>query len=137
MGVITSIAESRLQHGLIYVGLDNGQVHRTSDDGHTWTKCHDGLPKKWVSRVEASQHELGTVYVSLTGYRDDDFSTYLYRSTDQGVTWKTIASNLPEESVNVIREDPRGAEVLYVGTDLGVYVSTNRGDSWQSLCASR
>ena len=136
LGVITSIAESHLQQGLIYVGLDNGQVHRTSDDGQTWTKCHDGLPKKWVSRVEASQHELGTVYVSLTGYRDDDFSTYLYRSTDQGATWRSIASNLPAESVNVIREDPRGPEVLYVGTDLGVYVSTNRGGSWQSLCAS-
>jgi photosystem II stability/assembly factor-like uncharacterized protein len=136
LGVITSIAESRLQHGLIYVGLDNGQVHRTSDDGHSWTKCHDGLPRKWVSRVVASQHELGTVYASHTGYRDDDFSTYLYRSTDHGATWKAIANNLPAESVNVIREDSRSADVLYVGTDLGVYVSTNRGESWQSLCAT-
>lgn len=136
LGVITSIAESRLQPGLIYVGLDNGEVHRTNDDGHTWTACSDGLSSKWVSHVEASQHEPGTVYVSQTGYREDDFSTYLYRSTDQGDTWEVISRNLPAESVNVIREDSRSAKVLYVGTDLGVYVSTNRGRSWQSLSAT-
>ena len=136
LGVITSISQSRLKPGLIYVGLDNGQVHVTRDDGRSWTACNQGLPEKWVSRVEASRHELGTVYVSMTGFREDDFATYLYRSTDYGETWASIAANLPAESVNVIREDPRTAEVLYVGTDLGVYVSTDRGASWQSLCAS-
>ena len=136
LGVITSISESRLQPGLIYVGLDNGRVYCTRDDGGVWSECFEDLPDRWISRVEASGHEIGTVYVSLTGYREDDFSTYLYRSPDHGVTWVSIANNLPAESVNVIREDPRSPDVLYIGTDLGVYVSTDRGDSWQSLCAT-
>ncbi len=136
LGVITSLSESRLTRGVIYVGLDNGQVHCTQDDGRTWTACYKGLPSKWVRWVEASRHELGTVYLSLTGYREDDFSTYLYRSQDHGKTWTSIAANLPAESVNVIREDPRSPKILYVGTDLGVYVSTDRGESWHSLCAT-
>ena len=136
LGVITALAESRLKPGLLLVGLDNGQVHVTEDDGRTWRRRDAGLPKKWVSHVETSRHCLGTVYLSMTGYREDDFATYLYRSSDHGATWQSIAANLPGESVNVIREDPRSADVLYVGTDLGVYVSTDRGTSWHSLSAT-
>ncbi len=136
LGVITSISESRLKPGLIYVGLDNGQVHVTRNDGHSWANCGKGLPEKWVSRVEASRHELGTVYLCKTGFREDDVATYVYRSTDYGETFRSIAANLPAESVNVVREDPRSGDVLYVGTDLGVYVSTDQAASWQSLCAS-
>ncbi|MEM1070121.1 MAG: hypothetical protein AAGI63_14560, partial [Planctomycetota bacterium] len=136
LGVITSVAESRLKQGVIFVGLDNGEVHRTDDDGATWTRCSVGLPGRWVSHVEASRHDVGTIYVSHTGYREDDFSTYVHRSTDHGETWIDIANDLPDASVNVIREDSRNGQVLFVGTDLGVYVSTNQGHSWQSLCAS-
>ncbi len=133
LGVITSISESRLQAGLIYVGLENGQIHYTQDDGRTWTKCYDGIPQKWVSRVIASRHDLGTVYVSLTGFREDDFAAYLYRSTDSGKTWNSLAHDLPAESINVIREDPKDPNILYIGTDMGVFVSTDTGGSWQSL----
>jgi photosystem II stability/assembly factor-like uncharacterized protein len=84
----------------------------------------------------ASQHELGTVYVSQTGYREDDFRAYLFVSRDFGASWSSIVSNLPGESVNVIREDPRDPDALYVGTDLGVYVSLDRGGTWHSLCAN-
>ena len=135
-GTLTTISESRLAPGLIYAGTDDGNVHVTRDDGATWSKIRDGLPDRWVSRVVASRHELGTVYASLTGYRDDDFSTYLYRSVDSGRSWTSIAGNLPAESVNVVREDPRKKNILYVGTDLGVYTSIDRGASWHSLCAS-
>lgn len=136
LGVITTLSESRLKPDLIYVGLDNGQVHVTEDDGRNWRRCDAGLPKKWVTRVEASRHTLGTVYLSMTGFREDDFSTYVYRSTDHGATWQSIAANLPGESVNVIREDPRSADVLYIGTDLGVFVSTDGGAAWHSLGAT-
>ncbi len=70
----------------------------------------------------------------MTGYREDDFSTYVYRSEDFGKSWVSIAANLPAESVNVIGEDPTDADILYVGTDLGCYVSIDGGGRWHSLC---
>ena len=76
----------------------------------------------------------GTVYVTLTGYREDDFASYVYRSTDYGRTWVSITSNLPSESVNVIAEDPLNANILFIGTDLGCYVSIDDGKRWESLC---
>jgi len=133
-GTITTISESPLKPGLIYIGTDDGNVQITRDDGTSWTKINDGLVAKWVSRVVASEHEPGTVYVSLTGYREDDFEKYLYISKDFGETWEPIAGNLPCESINVIAEDHRDADILYVGTDLGVYTSLDRGKSWISLC---
>ena len=135
-GTITMIAESPLQRGLMYVGTEGGRVHVTKDVGAHWTEIDGRLPKKWVSRVIASQYAAGTAYVAFTGYREDDTRAYLYRSTDFGATWTSIAHNLPAESVNVIREDPRNADVLYVGTDAGVYVSLDRGATWLSLSAT-
>jgi len=132
-GTITSLSESPLKQGLIYAGTDDGNVQVTKDDGKNWTQIKSGLPSKWVSRVIASQHEEGTVYVSFTGYREDDFEKYLYSSTDFGKTWTSIAGNLPAESINVIREDPQDKNILYVGTELSVYVSLDRGQMWFSL----
>jgi len=133
-GTITSISESHVKAGLIYVGTDDAKVQYTDDDGINWTDISDGLPDKWVSRVRASQHEIGTVYVSLTGYRDDDFREYLYMSEDFGGTWKSISSNLPSEPINVVAEDPRDKNILYVGTELGVYATLDRGKRWHSAC---
>ena len=122
-GTITDISESALKKGLLYAGTDDGQLHVTRDDGATWTKINNGLPNRWVSRVVASKHDEGTVFVSLTGYREDDFEAYLYMSTDFGETWKSIVNNMPSESINVIREDPTDKDILYVGTELGAYCS--------------
>lgn len=133
-GTVTTISESPVKPGLIYVGTDDGNVQVTRDDGINWTKISGELPDKWVSRVAASQHELGTVYVSLTGYREDDFEKYLYMSRDFGRKWESIMGNLPSESVNVVAEDPRDQDILYVGTDLGVYTTLDRGKTWISLC---
>ncbi len=133
-GTITMIAESPLTAGLLYVGTDDGNVHRTRNDGATWKNIRRGLPDKWVSRIEVSRHHDGIVYVTLSGYREDDFSAYVYRSADYGETWTSIAGNLPAESVNVIREDPWHPNILYLGTDLGVYVSIDTGTTWHSLC---
>jgi photosystem II stability/assembly factor-like uncharacterized protein len=134
-GTITMVSESPLKPGLIYVGTDDGNVHITQNDGVNWTKINKGLPDKWVSRVVASTHNLGTVYVSLTGYREDDFEKYLYRSSDFGKTWKSITGNLPSEPINVIREDPHNKNILYTGTDHGgVYASLDAGKTWYSLC---
>lgn len=135
-GTITTLSESPLTQGLLYAGTDDGQVHVTRDDGKTWQRINQGLPDKWVSRVIASSHRDGIVYTSLTGYREDDTTVYLFRSEDYGQTWQAIGKPLPAESVNVIREDPRCPAVLYVGTDLGVYVSLDTGATWHSLCCN-
>ncbi len=91
---LTTLSESPLQPGLIYAGTDDGMVWITRNDGVTWSKIHSVLPDKWVSRVEASSAEPETVYVALTGYREDDFHTYLFRSQDFGNTW----TSCPEDS---------------------------------------
>jgi photosystem II stability/assembly factor-like uncharacterized protein len=133
-GCIVAISESPLTPGLIYAGTDDGNVWMTRNGGANWEKINKGLPsKKWVSRIEASHHTDGTVYLSLNGYRDDDFDKYLYRTTDFGKTWVSIAGNLPCGPVNVVREDPKNKNVLYVGTDLAVYVSIDGGQSWSAL----
>ena len=132
-GTLTSISESPLASGLIWTGSDDGRVNFTPDGGETWTDVTAGLPPLWASRVVASRHDPKRAFVSFTGYREDDFSTYLFVTDDLGVSWQSIAGGLPGESVNVIGEDPKRPDLLYVGTDLGVYVSLDRGTSWHSL----
>ena len=127
-GTLTSIDESPLRFGLIYTGSDDGLVHVSKDGGYTWTPIHDDdWGELWVSRVEASHHELDRVYVTLNGYRWDHFDAYVYRSDDQGSTWTRLQHGLPAEPVNVIVEDPANEDILYIGTDVGLYVSFDRG----------
>jgi hypothetical protein len=134
-GALTSLAESRFAPGILYAGTEGGNVYVTRNDGAEWKKVSGGLPGKWVTRTVASEHDIGTVYLSMSGYRQDDFAPYLFRSVDFGANWVSIAGNLPDEPVNVVREDPKRSNILYVGTDAGVYVSFDRGTSWVSLCA--
>jgi hypothetical protein len=132
--VLSGISESPLKYGLIYAGTDDGRLHRTKDGGGTWTEIVNGLAKnKWISRVVASQYDMGTVYVTQNGKRDDDFAAYIWKSEDFGNTWKDISANIPLGPVNVIREDPIDRNILYVGTDIGVYVSKDGGGSWSVL----
>jgi photosystem II stability/assembly factor-like uncharacterized protein len=129
-GTLTTISESPLRFGLIYVGSDDGKVHISQDGGYTWKDISSGLPKDlWVSRVVASAHDMNRVYVTLNGYRNDDFRPYVFISTNQGVTWVPLATDLPYEPVNVLREDPVNEDLLYIGTDNGLYISLNRGVS--------
>lgn len=135
-GTLTSVSESPFRADLLYTGADDGRLHVTQDGGKTWTRIGADLPERWITRVVASRHDVATVYVSMTGYRYDEFATYVYMSRDFGRTWTSIASNLPAEPVNVIGEDPSNRNILYVGTDTGVYASTDQGRAWQSLCAN-
>jgi photosystem II stability/assembly factor-like uncharacterized protein len=129
-----AISESPIKPGLIYTGSDDGRVHVTQDDGATWTEIVAGLPyMKWVSRIETSRYDEATVYMSQNGKREDDFAPYVWKSTDYGETWESIAEGIPIGPVNVIREDPSDQNTLYVGTDVGVYVSGDKGDTWHSL----
>ena len=131
---IFAISESPLKYGLIYAGTDDGKVHVTKDGGKTWKEIMKGLPyRKWVSRIVASAYNLSTVYMTQNGKRDDDFAAYVWKSTDYGKTWVDISGNIPLGPVNVIREDPVNRNILYVGTDIGVYVTTDGGKTWNVL----
>ena len=89
--------------------------------------------RKWISRLVASRYDDATVYLAQRGREDDDFTPYLWRSTDYGRTWTSIVGNIPSGSINVIREDPAVVSLLYAGNDFGVYVSTNGGQRWNVL----
>lgn len=130
---LKDISESPFKFGLIYVGSDDGNVQVTKDHGNTWESINTPAPNKWVSRVVASKHDKATVYVAQTGYREDDYTPYLWKSTDYGKTWTSIAGNLPPEFINVIREDPDKKDWLYVGTGMGVYFTSDGGKNWVPL----
>jgi photosystem II stability/assembly factor-like uncharacterized protein len=133
-GALVHVSESPLRFGEVYVGTDEGKVWRTLDGGVTWKDVSTGLAQgKWVSRVVASPHEPSVVYVAQSGYREDDFAPYLFRSSDKGETWVSIAEGLPNEPINVIREDPITPGLLYIGTDMGVFVSCDAGKTWEAM----
>lgn len=133
---ITTIDESPLEEGVLWVGTDDGNVWISRDGGKNWKKLNDripGHPGYWVSRIVASSHFAGTAYLAFTGYRHDDFRPFLYKTTDYGETWVSIVGNLPNEPINVIREDPWNPKLLFVGTDLGVHVSFDGGQNWLKM----
>jgi hypothetical protein len=132
---ITEIDESVFQFGMLLIGTDDGKVWLSQSAGvGNWTDISDGLPEgKWVSTVQQSHHRKGRLYVSLNGYRDDDFNTYVFSSDDYGKTWKSLEGNLPRVVVNAIHEDPVNEDLLYLGTDHGTYISTDRGSRWNLL----
>ncbi len=135
-GTLTSISESPFQFGLLYTGSDDGLVYLSKDGGGNWINISSGLPQNlWISRVIASQHKKERVYITLNGYRNDDFKAYVFVSEDYGKAWKNISGNLPKSSVNVIKEDPTDENILYQGNDQGVYVSFDKGQSWDHLKA--
>ncbi len=131
---IFTISESPQNANLIYCGTDDGKVHITKDGGKSWKEIMKGLPyRKWVSRIAASRYAQSTVYMTQNGKRDDDFAPYIWKSTDFGETWQSIAGNIKLGPVNVIVEDPINRNILYVGTDVGVYVTKDGGKKWDVL----
>lgn len=133
-GTLTTISESPKTFGVLYAGTDEGKVWGTRDGGATWKDLTRGLAKeRWVTRVVASAHEEGTVFVSQSGLRNDDFAPYVWKSTDFGATWTSLAAGLPAEPVNSVREDPKASHLLWAATDAGAFVSLDRGATWNAL----
>ena len=133
-GTLSAIHESPLRFGLLYTGSDDGLVHVSQDGGHSWQRITEGLPAGlWVSRIIASEHEESRVYLTLNGYRWDNFEAYLYKSEDYGKTWQRAGLNLPAEPLNVVKEDPVNPALLYVGSDHGLYASLDGGENFLLL----
>jgi len=132
--LVITISESPKKKGLIYTGTDDGRLWASVDDGKEFRELTANLPKKqWIAKVVASQHDEGTVYVAQQGRYDEDFAARVYKSTDYGKTFKSIAANIPGGPINMVREDPVNPNVLYAANDFGVYVTTNGGTRWEVL----
>lgn len=133
-GNITSIAESPLERGLIWVGTSDGLVQVTRDDGQTWRNVTPpDFPEWCLSQVEPSSHQAGTAWVAASGHYLDDYTPYIFTTSDYGQTWTRLDAGIPTgEFVRVVREDPQRAGLLYAGTEAGIYFSLE-GSAWQSL----
>ena len=137
-GTVVSLNESSVRPGLLYAGTDDGRVWLTRTDGAQWeevTKNFTGVPAgSYVSRIEPSHFDSATFYVTFDNHRNDDYTPYVFMTTNFGRTFTSIVNNLPTgqtDFVHVIREDPKNQDLLFVGTDVGAYVSIDRGQSWQ------
>jgi len=139
---ITSISESPLKAGVIWVGTDDGKVQLTQNHGASWTDLTAGViaaggpVDRWVSRVFASPHDVSTAFVTKNGFRNDDFRPFLYRTTDLGKTWTSISGNLPNAPINVVVQDRKNRNLIVVGNDIGVFVSIDGGAKWSQLKAN-
>ena len=133
---ITSIAESKLQKDLLWVGSDDGRVHLTRNGGQEWLEVTPSEMEAWsrINVIEPSPHDAGSAYLAVNRYQLDDYRPYVYKTKDFGSSWKRVAKGIPENAfVRTVREDPKRRGLLYAGTETGVYVSFDDGENWQSL----
>ena len=135
-GVIYAIAPSSLDAKLLWLGTDDGLVWRSRDEGAHWDNVTPAQLAPWskVGIIEASHFDVGTAYIAIDRHRLDDRKPYIYRTHDGGKTWQAIMTGIRDgDFVNAVREDPKRRGLLYAATELGVYVSFDDGDHWQSL----
>jgi photosystem II stability/assembly factor-like uncharacterized protein len=136
-GNIVSLSESRLKEGLLYTGTDDGLVQVTDDGGLAWarTELPRAVPERtYVSRIEASSHDLDTVYAAFDNHKNGDFAPYLFKSTDRGGSWTSISGDLPSRGpVYVLAEDRVDPNLLFAGTETGVFFSSDGGKRWVQL----
>jgi len=134
-GTILTITASPHERGTVWVGSDDGLIHVTRDDGGSWADVTPGnLRGAMVNAIDVSPHNPGTAYATVTGYKLNDFKPYIYKLTDYGRRAKRIDRDLPHDNfIRVVREDPERQGLLYAGGEVGMYVSFDDGDHWQSL----
>jgi len=136
---MTTISESPVTAGVIWIGTDDGRVQVTRTHGAVWIDATSAIAKaggpadRWVSRVFASSYDAGTALVAKNGFRQDDFMAYLFKTTDYGATWTSISAGLPDQPINVVWQDRTNRNLLFVGNDRGVWVSIDGGGRWARM----
>jgi hypothetical protein len=137
---IISISESPILPGVVWAGTDDGNLQLTRDGGATFTEVGRNIPglppnhQYWIARVDASHFDPATAYVAVDGHRNDDLKPYVYVTRNYGQSFESVAGNLPPSgNVQVVREDPKNRNLLYVGTEFGLYISVDGGKAWQRM----
>jgi hypothetical protein len=142
---IIAISESSVARGVVWAGTDDGNLQVSRDNGATFTevgKNITGLPQNaltgdnpyWIARIDASHFDAGTAYVAIDGHRSDDLKPYIYVTRDFGRTWTNLSGTLPSYgNVQVVREDPKNKNLLYAGTELGLFISLDAGKTWEKF----
>ncbi len=137
---IVTMAESPRQAGVIYTGTDDGTVSMTRDGGRTWTNITSRLPGfpegGYVSEVVPSRFDAGTVYITVDNHRENDYEPHIWTSTDFGATFRSLNGNLRGENVRTLTEDVKNPDVLYIGTETGIFLTLDRGRTWRRLKAN-
>ena len=134
-GVVYALTESPVRKGVLWAGTDDGKLWVTEDEGAHWTDLTSALPPaakgEWIARIEAGWQDPNVAYLAVSAYRSGNYAPLVYRTADRGKTWQSIAANLrPDGPVRVVREDPANADLLFVGTEFGLFASFDRGGSW-------
>ncbi len=134
-GVVYSLAESPLKAGLLWAGTDDGKLWMTDNDGGSWTDLTANLPAavkgQWINRIEASRFDAQVAYLVVDAHRGAGYAPFVYRTADGGRTWQDIAANLPKDGpAKVIREGVKNPNLLFVGTEFGLFMSLDRGGNW-------
>jgi photosystem II stability/assembly factor-like uncharacterized protein len=130
LGTITTVDVSKSNPNVIYAGTDDAYVWVTTNGGTNWNLINAGLPNRWVTRVTIHKDSANVCYVTLSGYKIDSTGAHIFRTSNFGNNWTAINSNLPDAPINDVLIDPFNSNKLYIGTDYGVMVSTNLGQSW-------
>lgn len=134
-GVIYTVAPSYVDINTIWCGTDDGLIHVTRDGGKTWKNVTPPAIPSWskISLMDASHTDVNTAYAAVNSIRLDDMRAHIYKTTDGGKTWTEIVNGLPNDPINVVKEDPVRKGLLFAGSERAVYVSFNNGANWQSL----
>lgn len=135
---ISAVTESPMKAGLIYVGTDDGKLHVTRDGGKSWMDLSDNIPgipaDRWINRIECSNFNEGTAYLAINRYRNDDLRCYVFKTTDFGNTWERLTYDLPYDiPVHVIRESSKNKNLLFAGTENGLFASIDAGQRWHKI----
>lgn len=134
---IFTIAESPLNANIIWVGTDDGNVQITKDGGKTWINTVDNIPNlppnTWVYHIEASVHDAGTAYAVFDGHTSGDMTPYVYKTSDFGTSWTSIATDDIKTFARNIQEDTKNPNLLFLGTEMGLYITNNGGESWSQF----